>query len=106
MPIIMTTAWYPYSQRIDMAKTAIKAAKKFPPDETVQKNLAMAFMRDKGGIKVVIINEVMKGKLQEALDLTNEIIDLYIDIEGFSIRIELMATPVEAWGWINMPMPE
>ena len=97
MPIIMATVWYPYSQRIKMAKTMIEAVKKFPPDETVQKNLAMAFMRDKGGIKVVIMNEVMEGKLQEALDLTNEIIDLYIDIEGFSVRIEIMAAPVEAW---------
>jgi len=102
----MTTAWYPYSQRIKAAKTMIEAVKKFPADETIQKNLAMAWMRDKGGIKAIIMNELMEGKLQEALDLTNEVIDLYIDIEGFSVRTEIMATPVEAWGWINMPMPE
>ena len=106
MPIIMTTAWYPYSQRIKMAKTMIEAVKKFPADETVQKNLAMGWMRDKAGIKVVIMNEVMEGKLQEALDLTNEVIDLYIDIEGFSVRNDIMAAPLEAWEWINMPMPE
>ena len=106
MPIIMTTAWYPYSQRIKMAKKAIEAAKKFPPDETVQKGLAMGYMRDKAGIKVVIMNEVMEGKLQEALDRINETIDLYIDIEGFSVRIDLMATPLEAWQSINMQMPE
>ncbi|MFX0043956.1 MAG: hypothetical protein ACFE8L_13670 [Candidatus Hodarchaeota archaeon] len=102
----MATVWYPYNQRIKMAKTAIEAAKKFPPDETVQKNLATGYMRDKAGIKVVIMNEVMEGKLQEALDRVNETIDLYIDIEGFSVRIDLMATPLEAWQSINMKMPE
>lgn len=106
MGIIMTTTWFPYSQRKEVAKAAIEVAKKFPPDETILKNLAMGYMRDKGGIKVVIMNEVMEGKLQEALDLTNEVIDLYIDIEGFSTRIDLMATPLEAWESINMKMPE
>ena len=52
------------------------------------------------------MNEVMEGKLQEALDRVNETIDLYIDIEGFSVRIDLMATPLEAWESINMKMPE
>ena len=102
----MTTAWYPYSQRIKAAKTMIEAVKKFPADETVQKNLAMGYMRDKAGIKVVVMNEVMEGKLEEALDRVNETIDLYIDIEGFSARIDLMATPLEAWESINMKMPE
>lgn len=106
MPIIMTTAWYPYSQRFEVGKKAIEAAQKFPPDETIMKNLATGVMRDKPGVKIVIMNEVMEGKLQEALDRTNETIDLYIDIEGFSVRIDLMATAMEAMESINMKMPE
>ena len=105
---IMATAWWPPNptKGAELAKKAYEAAKKFPPDETILKNLAMGYMRDKGGIKVVIMNEVMEGKLQEALERTNEAIDLYIDIEGYSVRFDLMATPLEAWQSINMPMPE
>ena len=106
MPIIMTTVWYPMTQRMETAKIAIEAAKKFPPDETIAKNLATGFMRDKHGVKVVIMSEVMEGKLQEALDLVNESVALYNDIEGFNIKTDLMATTLEAWQTINMKPPE
>ena len=106
MPIIMTTAWFPNSQRIEVAKKAIEAARKFPADETIIKNLAIGYMRDKHGIKSIIMNEVMEGKLQEALAYTNEVIELYLDIEGFNVRTDLMTTALEAWTSINMPMPE
>jgi len=106
MPIIMTTAWYPMTQRMEVAKIAIEAAKKFPADETILKNLGSGMMRDERGVKSVILNEVMEGKLQEALDLTNDVIALYNDIEGFNIKTDLMITPLEAWESINMKPPE
>ena len=106
MPIIMTTAWYPMTQRMEVAKKAIEAAKKFPPDETIAKNLAIGYMRGKHGVKVVIMTEVMEGKLTEALERVNETITLYNDIEGFEVRNDLMATALEAWASINMKMPE
>ncbi len=101
----MTTAWYPMTKRMDVAKVAIEVAKKFPPDESIAKNLATGFTRDENGVKVVIMTEVMEGKLQEALDRTNEGIALYNDIEGFNIKTELMITALEAWESINMKPP-
>jgi len=106
MAIIMLTAWYPLFKRMEVAKAAIEIAKKFPPDETIAKNLATGFMRDKNGIKVVIMNEVMEGKLQEAIELLNNGLELYNDIEGFGARFDLMATPLEAWESINMKPPD
>ena len=106
MPIIMTTVWYPMTQRFEFGKKAIEAAKKFPPDESIAKNLGSGIMRDKRGVKIVVLNEVMEGKLQEALDRTNEVIALYDDIEGLNIKTDLMATPLEAWESINMKPPE
>ena len=106
MPIIMTTLWYPMTQNMEMAKTAIEGAKKFPPDETIAKNLATAFTRDEHGVKVVVMTEVMEGKLPEALERVNETLALYNDIEGLNIKNELMTTPLEAWATINMKPPE
>jgi len=105
MPIIMTTSWYPMTQRMEVVKVAIEAAKKIPADETILKNLGTGVMRDKNGVKVVIMNEVMEGKLEEALALTRETIALYNDIEGFNIKTDLMITPLEAWASINMKPP-
>jgi len=106
MPIIMTTMWYPISKRIEVGKKFIEAAKKFPPDETIAKNLGTGVMRDKHGAKIIVMSEVMEGKLQEALERANETIGLFNDIEGFNTRIDLMATALEAWESINMKPPE
>ena len=106
MAIIMLTAWYPMLKRMEAAKIAIEVAKKFPPDETIGKNLATGFMRDKHGVKVVIMSEVMEGKLTEALERVNDTVALYDDIEGFNIKTDLMTTPLEAWATINMKPPE
>ena len=106
MPIIIATAWYPYSQRMEVGKKAIEAVKKFPPDESISKALATATLRDKHGIKVIEMSEVMEGKLQEALDLANEQIDFYMEVDGFNARIDIAATAMEAMASINMKLPE
>lgn len=106
MPILITTAWYPYSKRMEVGKKAIEAVKKFPGDESISKNLGTAITRDKHGIKIVVLSEVMEGKLQEALDLAYETIDFYMLVDGFNTKMELAATPLEAMESINMKLPE
>ena len=102
----MTTTWYPMTQRMEVAKIIIESVKKFPPDETIVKPLGTGVTRDKHGIKLVLMSEVMEGKLQEALDRVNDTIALYNDVEGFNAKTELMITPLEAWASINMKPPE
>ena len=106
MPIIMTTAWYPYSKRMEVGKKGIEAVTKFPGDESISKNLGTAIMRDKHGIKIVVMTEVMEGKLEEALVLVGEVIDFYMEVDGFNTKTELAATPLEAMESINMKLPE
>ena len=106
MPILLVTAWYPYKRRIEVGKKAIEAVKKFPPDETIVKGLGTAVLRDKHGIKVITMSEVMQGKLQEALDRTNQSINFYMEVDGFNFRIDIAATATEAMQVINMKLPE
>lgn len=61
MPIIVTTAWYPYIRRIELGKKVIEVVKKFPPDESISIALGTAVSRDKHGIKILVMNEVMGG---------------------------------------------
>ncbi|MFX1326065.1 MAG: hypothetical protein ACFE8N_14030 [Promethearchaeota archaeon] len=106
MPIIIVTAWYPYKRRMEVGKKAIEAAQKFPPDESVLKGLGTAVLRDKHGIKIITMGEVVPGKLQEALTLTNQTIDFYMDVNGFNFHIDIAATAMEAMESINMKLPE
>ena len=106
IPILVVTAWYPYKRRIEVGKKAIEAVSKFPPDESVSKALGTAVLRDKHGIKIITMNEVMEGKLQEALDLANQTIDFYMEVDGFNFRIDIAATGPEAMASINMKLPE
>ncbi|MFX0155543.1 MAG: hypothetical protein ACFE9Q_13560 [Candidatus Hodarchaeota archaeon] len=106
MPIIIVTAWYPYKRRMEVGKKVIEAVKKFPPDDSRAKALGTAVMRDKHGIKVITMSEVMQGKLQEALDRTNQIIGFYMEVDGFNFRTDIAATATEAMQSINMKLPE
>ncbi|GAH00870.1 unnamed protein product [marine sediment metagenome] len=106
MPIIIVTAWYPYKRRMEVGKKAIEAVNKFPPDESTAKALGTAVLRDKHGIKVITMSEVMQGKLQEALDRANQTIDFYMEVDGFNFRIDIAATGIEAMESINMKLPE
>jgi hypothetical protein len=91
---------------MEVGKKAIEAVKKFPPDESIAKGLATAVLRDKHGIKIIAMSEVMPGKLQEALERTNQTIDFYMEVDGFNFRIDIAATGLEAMESINMKLPE
>ncbi|MFW9897423.1 MAG: hypothetical protein ACFFD7_16585 [Candidatus Thorarchaeota archaeon] len=106
MPIILVTAWYPYKRRMEVGKKAIESVSKFPPDESITRSLGTAVMRDKHGIKIIQMNEVMPGKLQEALEMANRNIDFYMEIDDFNFRIDIAATAAEAMESINMKLPE
>ena len=106
MPIIIVTAWYPYKRRMEVGKKVIEAVNKFPPDESISKGLGTAVMRDKHGIKIIAMSEVMPGKLQEALDIANQTINFYMEVDGFNFRIDIAATTAEAMVSINMKLPE
>jgi len=106
MPILLVTAWYPYKLRMEVGKKAIEAVNKFPPDESISKTLGTAVMRDKHGIKIIQMNEVMPGKLPEALEIANRNIDFYMEVDGFNFRMDIAATGAEAMASINMKLPE
>ncbi|MHA2009522.1 MAG: hypothetical protein ACXABO_20635 [Promethearchaeota archaeon] len=106
MPIIIATAYYPYKLRMEVGKKAIEAVSKFPPDESISKILGTAVMRDKHGIKIITMSEVMQGKLQEALERSNQTLDFYMEIDGFNCRLDIAATGPEAMQSINMKLPE
>ena len=48
----------------------------------------------------------MQGKLQEALEIANQTIDFYMEVDGFNFRIEIAAKAMEAMVSINMKLPE
>ena len=106
MGLVMVTVWFPPTKGIDIAKKAIEALKKFPADESIAIQLAQGLASDRQGFKSITISEVKEGKLEEALDRANEIVDFYTEIEGVTYKMDLMVTPQEAYARIGMKPPE
>ena len=105
---IMATAWWPpnLTKGAEIAKKAYEAAKKFPVDESLATLLVQGFMGDKIGTKSISIWNVKEGKLEEALNLTGEILRFYAEIEGVTYKTTLMVTPEEAYATVGMKPPE
>ncbi len=58
------------------------------------------------GIKVISINEVVKGKFDEALARATKSSLEYTSIEGFTFEIEICMDANEAMATIGMKAPE
>lgn len=107
MVYILITVWFPPSKRMEVAKKAIEVAQKIPPDPSlVTVVVPNAIMGSPNGITSLSISEVKEGKLEEALTFTAENIMEYLDIEGFSYKIDLANTLAEAMASLNLKMPE
>ena len=106
MPNIMSELWFPPTKGTDIAKKAFEAVKKFPVDETLGTQLASGLVGDRKGIKSITITSVKEGKLEEALNLTGEILRFYAEIEGVTYKTDIMTTPEEAYATVGMKPPE
>ena len=108
MVYVMLTAWIPADKARIFGKRVIEGAAKFPTDESVSKLLVQGASTSKGSIKAFSINEVVDGKITEALSrLTNYAI-FYAEAIGerFKYDIETILTGMEAMRIIGMELPE
>ena len=85
----MITIHYPNAMASEVAKRYLESLKKYPPDPSLAKTLAIGVRATNEGIKVIGIADVEKGKYEEALlrqvQSTHE---FHSDIEGYRYVIE------------------
>jgi len=108
MVYIMSTAWYPAQQARAFGNKVIEGRKKYPDDKTLMKRILLGgISASEEGIKVITINEVVKGQIEKALARISEAAIWYAEaIDGFKYKIEVLMSAAEAMGTIGLQMPE
>ena len=104
MVLIMVTSWYPPDKTTEAAKKFLEVMQKYP-QESFEKPLVGAVKADKDGIKNIWIEEIEKGKYEEALNLVSRRLVEYFGIEGYRYTIETLLTFEEAMPMIGLEMP-
>jgi len=106
MVLIMVTSWYPPDKGTEVGKKYIEVMQKFTPDPSIGKTLVRAAGRAvKDGIEVISINEVEKGKYEEALNRITRMMVEFQGIEGYRYEITTLMTAEEVFPLIGLKMP-
>ncbi|MFX0011242.1 MAG: hypothetical protein ACFE9R_13075 [Candidatus Hermodarchaeota archaeon] len=108
MTILLNRVWFPADQANKVGKAFIDALKEVPPDNTVEKNLAIFVGSDENGTVLAYgIGQIMKGKEKEALQ-RNTKINLFIasKVEGIRYKSDVLLDFTEAYKIIVMVAPE
>jgi len=97
---IIITAWYPPYAAAEVAKVMQETGEKFPPDDSLTTTvIPIASMRTKEDMKAMMVSEVKRGKLYEALSRTHNALALFNNIKEFKYTVELWATQKEIPGF-------
>ena len=97
MPYIISHCWYPPSKADEVGKKHLEVLKKYPPDESLQKDVVpVAVSATKDGLEALIIAEVERAKLGDASNRAVNMMAEFRNIEGFNYEIKAWSTAEEA----------
>ena len=107
MVYLFVSILFPSDTAPDAGKKFLEQLKKYPDDETLYESLVDAAVKTtEDGIRAVSISRVKKGKLEESLIRTNNILALYNEVEGLEYTVEIWQEPAEALATIGMKIPD
>ncbi|GAG88101.1 unnamed protein product, partial [marine sediment metagenome] len=96
MPYVVIKTWFPSNKANEVAKIYIEERKKYPFDRSLGKEVVTAVSSDESGIITMGVIDVKEGKLEETLARDNNILVMYLNIEGYKHKVEVWSTAVEA----------
>ena len=106
MSYIITTTLYPSDKAPEVAKRYLEAIQKYPVDESLEIPVVPAAVKaTHQGIKVIMISEAKKGKLEEAYARSISRNVMFHSIPGFESSTEIHYTLTEAMTAIGMSLP-
>ena len=108
MTILFNRVWFPADQSSKIAKAFVDSLKETPPDNTIEKNIAIFVGSDENGTVLAIgIGEIMKGKEKEALQRnTKQNLFLASKIDGLKYKSEVLLDFTEAYKILGITAPE
>ena len=100
---IIVTSLYPNDKAKEVANMYLKAMKKYPPDDKLTTPIVPVAVRPTiQGIRVITVNEVKKGKLDDAMALAANRLAMFMDIPGYRYAIKTFMNLEEALKTIGM----
>jgi len=107
MGLLMITAWYPHDKVAEVGKIFLEFNRKNPVDLTLIENLALGTTAEEGGMKILVINKIKKGKYKEALSQAYKRQIVMADgIPGYRYKIEVLMDAAESFALISIKLPE
>jgi hypothetical protein len=108
MTILLNRVWFPADQASKVAKAFIDALKEVPPDNSIEKNLAIFVGSDENGIILAYgVGEIMNGKEKEALQRnTQQNLFLASKVDGIKYKSDVLLDFREAYKILGMTAPE
>jgi len=107
MVYIITISKFPSHIAAAVGKRYLESLQKYPPDPSLGETIVpSAIERTEDGIQAIGITEVKKGKLEEALERSQNVASMFNDLEGFEGSIKVHMTASEALTTIGMKIPE
>lgn len=108
MVYVVLTAWVPAAKGKLLGKKVIEALAKFPTDKSISKTVLQMAGSDEGCIRAISINEVVDGKIKEALSRATRFAIFYGEAlgEDFKYSVQTLMSAMEAMRTIGMEMPE
>jgi len=106
MPYIIVTSLYPSDKTTEVAERYLEAISKYPPNENLATQLVPAAVKGTHqGLQVLAIEEIKKGKLEEAYIYFVSMMAMFHSIQGFEYKIDIYLKVEEALGVIGMSLP-
>jgi hypothetical protein len=97
MPYLIITSLYPSDKELEVVKKVSEAMSKYPPDEKLATQVVpVALKATHQGIQAIVVEEVKKGKLDEAYMYVVRRMAMLQSVKGFEYRIDPYVTAEEA----------
>jgi hypothetical protein len=108
MTILLNRVWFPADQSSKIANAFIDALKEVPPDNTIEKTLAIFVGSDEDGTVLAYgVGEIMKGKEKEALQRnTKQNLFMASKIDGLKYKSDVLLDFKEAYKILGITAPE
>jgi hypothetical protein len=108
MTILLNRVWFPADQGSKVAKAFIDALEEVPPDNSIEKNLAIFVGSvENGDVLAYGIGEIMKGKEKEALQRnTKQNLFMASKVKDLKYKSEILLDFKEAYKILGIAAPE
>jgi hypothetical protein len=94
--------WYPPSQSNTVAKRYLETLQKYPVISSIKRLVPGAVAGTKDGVESIIVDEVKREDVGEALEYIGKFLVEFRDIEGIRHQVRIFGTVSEAMSYIGM----